>query len=315
MAGVDQQRVRSAQSPLRCPYCHEGLSPLVDAWVACKACLGRHHSGCWEEGGRCSACGGSEHLLGERPAEAADPVRAEAGRERVFRILDLDEQGDDSDLLGFVWSLATLGLVPILEAEGRLNDHVREHRGAQDTLRLPGGSHLEARVRRYRTEAFDRIERGARRRSALTAMALAMCLAAVLSAGILAVGGVGSAGLAWVPWLVGGAVGLWATTLSTAMVMHTRAVRRHELKQLYLEMLAQGSEYDTAVALREHRAFWGEAQWDVARIATVSLILPVLAPILAVVTLRRPMRAHLARELEVEALRPRMVPPPNHNSS
>jgi len=304
MVSMEQPRVRSPQSPLRCPYCHEGLSLAADDWVACKACLGRHHSTCWREGGCCSACGGNEHLLGDRPSEAADPARAEVGRERVFRILDLDEQGEDSDLLGHLWSVATLGLVPILEAEGRLYDHVREHRGAQDALRLPGGSHLEERVRRYRTEAFDQIERGARRRSAWASLTLAGCVAALLCAGILAVGAASSPGAVLVPWLVGVSVGLWATTLSGAMVMHTRAVRRHELKQLYLEMLAQGSEYDTAVALREHRTFWGEAQWDVARIAVAALILPFLAPFLAVITLRRPMRAHLARELEVEALRP-----------
>lgn len=311
---MDQQRVRSPQSPVRCPYCHEGISPLVDDWVACKSCLGRHHTGCWGEGGRCSACSAEEHLLGERPSEQVDPVRAEAGRERVFRILDLDEQGEDQNLAAFLWSALTLGLLPILDAEGRLYDHVREHKGSQAALRLPGGSHLEARVRRYRTEAFDRIERGARRRSALASIALATTLAAWLGAAVLAAGG-GAAAAPLVPWLVGGGLALWSATLSLTMLFHTRAVRRHELKQLYLEMLAQGSEYETAIALRDHRAFWGEAQWDVVRVAVAGLLLPVLAPFLAVVTMSRPLRAHLAREAEVEALKPQEIQVPSRRNA
>jgi tetratricopeptide (TPR) repeat protein len=48
--------VRAATSPLRCPFCHEGILVSGD-WIACEACLARHHRECWQEGSACSACG------------------------------------------------------------------------------------------------------------------------------------------------------------------------------------------------------------------------------------------------------------------
>lgn len=53
----------------RCPYCHEDAEPTEA--VACVACLARHHAGCWDEQGACSACSGVERFAGiERSAEA-----------------------------------------------------------------------------------------------------------------------------------------------------------------------------------------------------------------------------------------------------
>lgn len=41
-------------SASRCPFCHEAVKERE--WVACAACLARHHEGCWTESGRCATC-------------------------------------------------------------------------------------------------------------------------------------------------------------------------------------------------------------------------------------------------------------------
>jgi hypothetical protein len=43
-------------APTRCPYCHDAVDRAADAWVACEACLARHHAACWSETGACGAC-------------------------------------------------------------------------------------------------------------------------------------------------------------------------------------------------------------------------------------------------------------------
>lgn len=50
--------VRVGASLLRCPYCHDAVEASGHKWVACKACLARHHSACWKERGACATCGG-----------------------------------------------------------------------------------------------------------------------------------------------------------------------------------------------------------------------------------------------------------------
>lgn len=66
-----------ARSPLRCPYCHGRLT-TDEPWLACAACLGRHHEGCWEEMASCAACGGTESL-----ARTARTVRQAGGPARL----------------------------------------------------------------------------------------------------------------------------------------------------------------------------------------------------------------------------------------
>ncbi len=45
-------------SALRCPFCHDPVRLEVPTpWVACAACLARHHGSCWDESRRCGACG------------------------------------------------------------------------------------------------------------------------------------------------------------------------------------------------------------------------------------------------------------------
>jgi hypothetical protein len=53
----------------RCPYCHDGVDFTRCAWVACAACLARHHAPCWAEHIGCSACGD------RRPLQAVEKER------------------------------------------------------------------------------------------------------------------------------------------------------------------------------------------------------------------------------------------------
>lgn len=54
----------------RCPFCHEDVD--ARACVVCALCLARHHDDCWDEGGACAACRGTERY-----------GRLEAPRDRV----------------------------------------------------------------------------------------------------------------------------------------------------------------------------------------------------------------------------------------
>jgi hypothetical protein len=68
-----REGVHVPASPVRCPFCHDGVDPLATDWVACKACLARHHTECWGEGGACGACGGGERLVVEQPESPSTP--------------------------------------------------------------------------------------------------------------------------------------------------------------------------------------------------------------------------------------------------
>jgi hypothetical protein len=62
----DRDDVRVAVN--RCPFCHEDVAAGDATAVVCRACLARHHGGCWSEGGRCGACGGKDALVTVVPA-------------------------------------------------------------------------------------------------------------------------------------------------------------------------------------------------------------------------------------------------------
>ena len=66
---MEKSRVKVAGSALRCPYCHDDVSTASSEWVACGACLARHHRECWRERGACSTCGAAV-ALGTAPATA-----------------------------------------------------------------------------------------------------------------------------------------------------------------------------------------------------------------------------------------------------
>lgn len=72
--------VRVEASPVRCPFCHEGVRVEDADWVACAHCLARHHDACWGEAGRCGACGAGERLArAGRSAQASPPTSSPAG--------------------------------------------------------------------------------------------------------------------------------------------------------------------------------------------------------------------------------------------
>src|SRR5207245_472718 len=86
--------VRAAASPVRCPFCHTDVAPQAADWVACSACLARHHSGCWKESGACASC---------RAKESLEPNALR--HKRAKRIL----------AAGFAFSLVFVGLIALVQ--------------------------------------------------------------------------------------------------------------------------------------------------------------------------------------------------------
>ncbi len=74
-------RLRVAQSAVRCPWCHADIAVSADDWVACRACMARHHAGCWDGYARCASCGAKDRL-GGAPEVAIGGGAAEVRRLR-----------------------------------------------------------------------------------------------------------------------------------------------------------------------------------------------------------------------------------------
>ena len=75
-------RLSFERSPTRCPFCHDELRE-EELLAACRGCGARHHAGCWDEAGRCGACGGARALRDEPPPAsqgAVQPARVEPVR-------------------------------------------------------------------------------------------------------------------------------------------------------------------------------------------------------------------------------------------
>jgi hypothetical protein len=72
-------RIRASGGPTRCPFCHADVAREQDDWVACEACLARHHAACWSEGKGCAGCGETRAM--NRNASA--PVAATATTQPV----------------------------------------------------------------------------------------------------------------------------------------------------------------------------------------------------------------------------------------
>ncbi len=79
-------RARAATIDARCPYCHDDIELLEEAWSCCALCLGRHHRECWREHGACASCG-NERSLSHVPRSETSIWRAPATfRERLGSI-------------------------------------------------------------------------------------------------------------------------------------------------------------------------------------------------------------------------------------
>ena len=68
-----EPEIKLEASPVRCPFCHDGIDVGGEAWVACAGCLARHHDACWGESGACGSCGHRERLTRDGAAPAAAP--------------------------------------------------------------------------------------------------------------------------------------------------------------------------------------------------------------------------------------------------
>jgi hypothetical protein len=80
--------VRAEASPVRCPFCHDGVDVEQDAWRACEKCLARHHGACWDEAGRCSACGSSAALARVTSPGVATPEPPRVPRAVALELAD-----------------------------------------------------------------------------------------------------------------------------------------------------------------------------------------------------------------------------------
>lgn len=63
-----------SESPTRCPYCHDDVKVTATDWIACRACLARHHVECWRDRGACASCRGTAVLVaGAAPSVTPTP--------------------------------------------------------------------------------------------------------------------------------------------------------------------------------------------------------------------------------------------------
>jgi len=159
-----------ANSPTRCPFCHDQVD--VEArWVACRACLARHHPECWGEAGACAGCGVATCLAEDEPWERDENLTRTALLERLESPRPVSP---GPDALDYALALASAGLAPALLAETRLIAHAREGLAGQALTGAeskPGDLKVQAPGHLHRTLA------GALVRRRRTGIAFALCAA------------------------------------------------------------------------------------------------------------------------------------------
>lgn len=178
-------RVRARSSPHRCPFCHEDCA--ADEATVCQDCLARQHTGCWDEAGRCGACGSERALspTGERP------------RSRAARPADIFTLRDDL-LTGGLTAASTAACAWLFTTQV-FGTHVEDGHASETAA---GGLVMLCAL------LLPPLVAGVARRRGSRARAL-VCLAILLVAGAwslsLAGRGLFHGALVW-PWLVTGAV-------------------------------------------------------------------------------------------------------------
>lgn len=107
--------VKVGGSPVRCPYCHEGVQPGDPKLVACGGCLARHHDACWDERGACSTCGGVRRLVADERQGPSDAELVELVRtgERARALAALRGRGLDERAAGVALDLVAAALAPL----------------------------------------------------------------------------------------------------------------------------------------------------------------------------------------------------------
>lgn len=296
---MPQERVHTKQSPLRCPFCHESVDVEAGDVVVCEGCLARHHGACWAESGACSACQATNGL--QAVGEAVEAAELTEARPDLVRLIDAHERGPSRGDLDYLLSPLTLGLFPLIRAELRLRDHLK-----RTPPQLADGLPPEARERaaRYRTEGFEAVAVASAARLGGVSTIFATCLAAgvfgvaLLTSGYTLDEDFGTA-------FVVGAILVWIGTVLSALSSHWRAVRRHDSRQLYLGLLANGTpEAEAQEALERHEQEWS----DGGQVAFMTILFTVLLPAFPIIvawTSQLALKRHEAREESAPNLQPK----------
>ena len=114
-----QQEVTRKLGLNRCPFCHDDVSVEQNDWVACRDCLARHHSACWEEGAACGSCG-STTALETRPEKVTAPLtrkrrdRTETKADQALASLGSSMKSQKSGMPMFLGMVGVLVLFALL---------------------------------------------------------------------------------------------------------------------------------------------------------------------------------------------------------
>lgn len=299
-----QPGIRHQSRALRCPFCHEEITPEATDWVPCGTCLGPQHRACWHESRRCAAChasGPGTREMSEDPESSRlidqlveNLARQEPNRE-LLRLLDADERARAVSALDYVWAPLSLGLHPWIKGEEQLVRHLEQNRPALHAPRRPNSTTTrEMRKERYRGAALDEVARGSRRRMAWALLTFAICLAVTIW-GILA---------ASLPLFAAGG-SAWVAAIQVGLSRLRAAVKTHEINQLYLGLLDRGVwEEQARRTLEAHNEVWSSNGWRIGGGTFLACLIPTLLPFWLTHVFRLPLTLHELRESEVPELFP-----------
>lgn len=305
------ERVRSKQSPLRCPFCHEDVEVETQEWVACQACLGRHHASCWSEAGACASCQETAVLKSEEVEIPAPPPgetvgtavhpRVDGSPEELHRLIETHEHGTGSSVLDYALAYPTLGLYPLFRGEHRLFKNAERN---QEELRAAGVDAADPRLERHLRDATEGTRKGVVVRACLLGTMFLIDLMPIV------LGFINLTSRDYLIRRVGDnqlAAGMvaWSLTLLLSLWLHWRAVKKHDSKQLYLGILSQGlSEADAKDALQEHKHSW-LANGRSVFLGLLGTIIWPLAPIWVARGFLKPNDLHEEREATINAMTPK----------
>ena len=304
---MQQERVRAQPSPLRCPFCHEGVEVDSDEWVACTGCLARHHDACWGESGACAACGETSPLSGQEVGTQVEAPPEDQSRAEIERLIGAHQRESDRSIVDYLLAAATGGFHALLKAERRLIAHVDANVRA-----LPEGD-LSSDVEHYRSGGLADIGTGARRRLGATALIFGLCLLMVIPVLLLVFDSPyrmdNELGI-FLALITAGAWWLWSLVASA---LHWRAVHAHDSKQLYVALrTGQTSSEDAEHALSESKHSWARHGKSVALGTLASTIVWPLLPLWLAHSSRAALDLHEEREDSIAKLQiaPGKTPPP-----